>query len=60
MFAAHESKSGIFLNRDDSMQKQMYLYLEPGCLLFWALNPAKEGLDSNQNKGHWGSRYIDK
>ena len=36
----------------------IYTYLEPVCPLFWELNPPKEGRNSNQNKGHLGSRYI--
>ena len=36
----------------------LYLELEPVCSVFWGLNPPKEGPISNQNKGHWGSRYI--
>ena len=36
---------------------KMYVYLEPVCPLFWWLNPSKQGLNSNQNKGHLGSRY---
>ena len=27
------------------------------CPLLWGLNPPKEGRNSNQNKGHVGSRY---
>ena len=37
----------------------IYIYLEPVCPLFWWLNPPKQGLNSNQNKGpHLGSRYV--
>ena len=41
-----------------SLASSMYLYVEPVCPLFWWLNPSKQGLNSNQNKGHLGSRYI--
>ena len=32
--------------------------LEPVCPLFLGLNPPKQGLNFNQNKGHLGSRYT--
>ena len=35
-----------------------YLSLEPNGLVFVQLNLPKQGLNSNQNKGHLGSKYI--
>ena len=35
-----------------------YVYLEPNWPLFLKVNLPKQGLNSNQNKGHLGSRYI--
>ena len=36
----------------------IYIYLEPICHLFWGLDPQKQGVLYNQNKGHLGSRYV--
>ena len=38
----------------------MYIYLEPVSLssILVASNPPKQGPNSNQNKGHLGSRYL--
>ena len=36
----------------------MYMYLEPNWPLFLRVNLPRQGPNSNQNKGHWGSRYT--
>ena len=35
-----------------------YMYLEPNWPLFLRVNLPKQGPNSNQNNGHWGSRYT--
>ena len=36
----------------------IYLYMKPQWPLCLKVNPPKQGLFSNKNKGHVGSRYM--
>ena len=49
--AAHGSEVVV-----ENFGREEFKYLEPKCPLFLKVNPPKQGLNSNQNKGHLGSR----